>query len=148
MFTPILKSVELGSIISSSSGSSFSSISSISSIASIAHHSHRDMNLDMDLDTRFDMNLDTNLDNILSQTQSLVERHPLAPLPPEVGSYRVIFLTRPYQCRNEKMPSRQPQLLFHEILYLREPLVGLLAFFSFWYRTGEGQLKDHPVSVI
>ena len=92
MFTPILKSVELGSIISSSSGSSFSSISSI---ASIAHHSHRDMNLDMDLDTRFDMNLDTNLDNILSQTQSLVERHPLAPPPPEVGSYRLIFLTCP-----------------------------------------------------
>ena len=95
MFTPILKSVELGSIISSSSGSSFSSISSISSIFSIAHHSHRDMNLDMDLDTRFDMNLDTNLHNILSQTQSLVERHPLAPLPSEVGSHRVIFLTRP-----------------------------------------------------
>ena len=83
MFTPILKSVELGSIISSSSDSSFSSISSIS------HHSHRDMKLDMDLDTRFDMNLDS----IVSQTQRLVERHPLAPLPPEVGSYRVVFIT-------------------------------------------------------
>ena len=142
MFTPVLKSVELGSIISSSSGSSFSSISSISSIA---HHSHRDMKLDMDLDTKLCMNLD----NIVSQTQSLVERHPLAPLPPEVGSYRVVFLTRPCSSvpkwKNAILPTGAPG----PWNLLSERASGwLVSLFSFWYRTREGQLNDHTVSVI
>ena len=38
------------------------------------------------------------------------------------------------------------ELLCLEILHLREPLVGLLALFSFWYWTREGQLKKIPCS--
>ena len=34
--------------------------------------------------------------------------------------------------QSEKMPTSQPELLFQEILLLRDPLVVSLAF-SFWY---------------
>ena len=34
------------------------------------------------------------------------------------------FLTGPHvQYRNENMPTSQPELLFHEILHLREPQI-------------------------
>ena len=35
------------------------------------------------------------------------------------------------QYQNEKRPKSQTRLRFHEILHLREPLVGSIAFFHF-----------------
>ena len=37
----------------------------------------------------------------------------------------------PVQYRNQEMPRSQPELLFREILHLKEPLVDLLAFNHF-----------------
>ena len=40
------------------------------------------------------------------------------------------------------LPWSQPELLFREILHIKEPLVGSLAFFSFWFWTRWVQLKN------
>ena len=42
------------------------------------------------------------------------------------------------------MPWSQAELLFHEILHLKEPLNGLLADFHFGTEQG-GAVKNHPV---
>ena len=39
------------------------------------------------------------------------------------------------------MPRSQPKLLFYEILYLKEPLLGLFAFFHFGTEQGGNSLK-------
>ena len=40
----------------------------------------------------------------------------------------------------------QPELFFHEIFHLKDPLVGLLAFFYFGTEHGGGRFKkNHPV---
>ena len=48
------------------------------------------------------------------------------------------------QCPHKKMPTIQPELLFNRILHLREPLVGLLAFFIFALNKGRPE-NNHPV---
>ena len=40
-------------------------------------------------------------------------------------------LTLPIFSMEKKTAFRQPELLFHQILHLREPLVGLLAYLLF-----------------
>ena len=45
------------------------------------------------------------------------------------------------------MPASQPELLFHEILHLREPLVGSLAFLILLLIKG-GPVKKIPLNVI
>ena len=47
------------------------------------------------------------------------------------------LIVKQFQYRNEKMPMSQQELLFHEILYLREPLVGSLSFFFILVLKGE-----------
>ena len=42
-----------------------------------------------------------------------------------------LTLPSPVQYRNQEIPRSQPELLFHEILHLKEPLVDLLAFNHF-----------------
>ena len=55
----------------------------------------------------------------------------------KINIYKVNFWTgTPVQYRNEKMPTSQLVLLLHEILDLREPLVGSLAFFHFGTEQG------------
>ena len=39
------------------------------------------------------------------------------------------------------MPTSQPELLFHEITHLREPLVGWLVFFHVGTEQGMASLK-------
>ena len=50
----------------------------------------------------------------------------------------------PVQYKNETITKSQLEVLFHEILHLREPLVGSLSFSSFWYCTvnKEGPIKN------
>ena len=48
--------------------------------------------------------------------------------------YRVIFSCSVLKL---EMPRSQTQLLFHEILHLKEPLVVLLAFYHFGTEQGE-----------
>ena len=55
---------------------------------------------------------------------------------------RCIFLTRP-SCSvpKWKMPMSQQEMLFHEILHRREPLVGSLSFFHFSTEQGNPNWK-------
>ena len=50
-----------------------------------------------------------------------------------------------FQNRKRKTAFSQPDLLFNEILHLRKPLIGSLAYFRYW--TG-GWLKKHPVCMM
>ena len=53
-------------------------------------------------------------------------------------------LPLPVQYQNETITKSQPEVPFHEILHLREPLVGLLSFFHFGteQKTSKGQLQN------
>ena len=60
----------------------------------------------------------------------------------ETSAYIAMEPTRVKSCNVDKRicqrnsnrsPELQPELLFREILHIKEPLVGSLAFFSFWY---------------
>ena len=63
--------------------------------------------------------------------------------------YRVVFLTAllpACSVPKRKRPTSPPYLHFHEILHLKEPLIGSLAFFHF--ETEQGlPLKNHSVSI-
>ena len=47
----------------------------------------------------------------------------------------------PSSATKSKMPRSQPKLLFYEILYLKEPLLGLFTFFHFGTEQGGNSLK-------
>ena len=59
----------------------------------------------------------------------------------------VFFLTGPppFSVPKRQMAFSQPELLLHDILHLRKPLVGSLAYFLFSTEWGGGAVKKHPV---
>ena len=68
--------------------------------------------------------------------------------PTKTETYRMVFLTPTplVQYWNEKMPKRQQEeLLFHEVLHPREPLVGSLAVFILILNKGGLVTKSHRI---
>ena len=59
----------------------------------------------------------------------------------------MIFLTAPppFSTKMKKMLWSKPDLLFHEILHLKAPLVGSLAFFHLGTEQRGASKKSHPI---
>ena len=60
----------------------------------------------------------------------------------------MIFLTAPpppFSTKMKKMQWSKPDLLFHEILHLKAPLVGSLAFFHLGTEQRGASKKSHPI---